>query len=136
MGRQFNVSSEDKAQGGECKCSTCPLFWIQVSVGQVNPEACVYLESVSFTSLQVVAGVCSWCYPRARKLTLPPSLVVSCLPGEFRVRTAWFGFVFMQRSLLSSKGEEGWLHSSCGFGSCWHRAPRSQVRRSRATAQG
>lgn len=60
---------------------------VSVSAGQVDPDACVCLESISFTSLQVVSGVCSWCYPRACKLALPPLLVASCLPGEFRVRT-------------------------------------------------
>lgn len=35
MVHQFNVSPEDKAQGGERKCSTRPLFWIQMSVSQL-----------------------------------------------------------------------------------------------------
>lgn len=32
---QFNVSLEDKAQGGECKCSAHPLLWIQMSVSEL-----------------------------------------------------------------------------------------------------
>lgn len=139
MVHQFNVFVWRQSSGrGMQVLNSSPVLDTEVSVsaGQVNPDARVYLESIYFTSLQVVSEVCSWCYPRAHRLSLPPLLGASCLPGELRVRTAWFSFGFVQHSLLLSKGEKGWLHSSCGFSSCWHQAPRSQVCCFRATTRG